>query len=94
MFTGMLKIVITSVRTEIFNLDVFFSCGEGRRSQKETDAGTEEERCNRIWTEMRTEPARSCCINTPQIRMLNFCYTYSVQTTIWACLHVFSGRLS
>ena len=25
MFTGMLKIVITSVRTEIFNLDVFFN---------------------------------------------------------------------
>lgn len=47
-FTGMLKIVITSVRTEISNLDVFTeglwpSSGEGRQSQRETDSGTEEE---------------------------------------------------
>lgn len=80
-FTGMLKIVITSVRTEIFNLDVFVeglwpSCGEGRQSQGETDSGTEEERWNHIWTEMRTGSARSCSINTLQIRMLNFCYTH------------------
>lgn len=80
-FTGMLEIVITSVRTEIFNLDVFVeglwpSCGEARQSQRETDSGTEEERCNRIWTEMRTGSARLCSINTVQIRMLNFCYTH------------------
>lgn len=80
-FTGMLKIVITLVRTEIFNLDVFVeglwpSCGEGRQSQRETDSGTDEERCNRIWTEMRTGSARSCSVNTLQIRMLNFCYTH------------------
>lgn len=80
-FTGMLEIVITSVRTEIFNLDVFVeglwpSCGEARQSQRETDSGTEEERCNHIWTEMRTGSARLCSINTIQIRMLNFCYTH------------------
>lgn len=80
-FTGMLEIVITSVRTEIFNLDVFVeglwpSCGEGRQSQSETDSGTEEGRCNHIWTEMRTGSARLCSINTVQIRMLNFCYTH------------------
>lgn len=62
-FTGMLKIVITSVSTEIFNLDVFFkglrpSCGERRQSLKETDAGAGEERCNRIWTEMRKPAPR------------------------------------
>lgn len=44
-FTGMLKIVITSVRTEMSNLDVFVeglrpSCGERRQSQREAGSGT------------------------------------------------------
>lgn len=47
MFTGMLKIVITLVRAEIFNLDGFFkslyaSCGKERSRQKETDSGSRE----------------------------------------------------
>lgn len=88
-FTGMLKIVITSVRTDISNLDVFVeglrpSCGEGRQSQREAGSGTTDERWNRIWTEMRTGSARSCSINRLQFGIRNFCYTH------WASVNNFS----
>lgn len=94
-FTGTLKIVITSVRTDISNLDVFVeglrpSCGEGRQSQREAGSGTTDERWNHIWTEMRTGSARSCSINRLQFGMRNFCYTHWASVNNFSHVFVFS----
>lgn len=73
-FTGMLKIVITSVRTEISNFDVFVEGlrprGDGVRNKQ--DLALTHERWNRVWTEMRTGSARLRSINTLQFGMRNF----------------------